>query len=177
MKKHVLNIMVLCVCLWPLSVLATSKPAEITPHIQAEQPHGKATLRYWGFDIYDVSLWMDTPEWSMQKPFALSLNYVMPLSKERMVEETIKQLQTQRQWPVETVDKFTEVLHATLPAVEKKDRLTAIYTPQKSLQLFLNGKYYSEIMDKELLPAFVNIWLGEGNDLPELRANLLNLAQ
>lgn len=159
------------------ALASSSKPVEVAALVQADEPHGTGTLRYWGFDVYDAALWMDAEHWSLNTPFALSLKYVMSLSQERMVEESIKQLQTQKPWPDATLKRFKTLLTQALPAVSKHDRLTAIYKPKGPLKLYLNGKYLSQISDKELLPAFVNIWLGEGNDLPELRADLLNLEQ
>jgi len=85
------------------ATLLVAAALALSPAAQAEQPAweaflpkagevGSGQLRWWGFLVYDASLWSPDGAYKPGGPFALSLRYARDISRKDIVEASIDQM-------------------------------------------------------------------------------------
>jgi hypothetical protein len=152
---------------------ALAKPASIEPAIKAEAPIGQGTYSKFLLTIYDATLWTDAPQWSMNKPFALSLTYHIKVNKDDLIDTTIDEMRHVAPLSDDKETQYRAEFEKIYPILKKGDTLTALYVPKKGMQLYLNDKLYSTATDIEFITHFYAIWLSPETSAPELRQQLL----
>lgn len=155
-------------------------PQPLPPSIMqkyAMQPLGSGELERFFFHVYDAHLF--TPQksaWSMQAPFALSLEYHMNFTKQEILTTTYEEIERVSGIPAsEAKAKWDEKLLTLFPDVKPGDRITALFTPPGKVQFFHNNTATGTLQDEGFASPFFAIWLGEKTSEPAMRQQLLGL--
>ncbi len=153
-----------------------AKPAEIANVVKAGQPYGEGSLAWLMIKAYDADLWTDAAQWSMRAPFALTLTYHMSFSQDEIVSRSAKEMKHDNPalGDAELVH-FRKLMAGAFSAVKSGDEITGFYTPDGTMQFFLNGRRTGQVREAAFAQAFFGIWLSRSTSEPGLRAKLLRL--
>jgi hypothetical protein len=157
-----------------LALLAA--PALATPELPQAQPAGAATLRFWGFPVYDAQLWV-APGFRQSTfashPLALQLQYRMGFTAADTARRSLEEMA--RGGPIDPAlaQRWQDQLERVLPDVKAGDRLLGVHRPGRGAEFFHNGKRIGEIADPVFAGRFFGIWLGPATSEPQLRESLL----
>lgn len=153
-------------------VFAETIPKEIFNTIPDSQKIGSGVLSYLGFKIYEATFF--STDSSDKAGFALSLDYLHKLSKDDLLQGTIKQL-VHIGASASLIEKSEKELSAIFPNhVQEGERITAIYLPNNGTQFFHDGKFIGKISGDEFAKNFFGIWLASKSSSPNLRVKLLS---
>ncbi|UOD49750.1 chalcone isomerase family protein [Orrella daihaiensis] len=173
MVKLLLLISVMLLSIASLTYSATAradKPAWEVFLPNASQV-GTGQFRWWGFLVYDASLWAPFGEYRSGRPFALSLRYARSISKADIVKASIDQMRDLG-FPVQRHPEWTQKLNQVMESVSAGDTLTGIYMPDQGAVFFYNDQLTGQV-DEQLAEAFFAIWLSPKTTAPDLRQALL----
>ena len=141
---------------------------------------GQQRFTYWGFAVYDASLWANTSfaslEWA-QHALVLELRYLRDFKGADIAQRSIDEMHGQRALNAAQTQNWSAQLRQLIPNVREGERLTGVYTPNKSLQLFHQDQLVGEVRDGELAQRFMGIWLAPETSQRQLRQQLLAGAQ
>lgn len=132
---------------------------------------GTGQFRWWGFLVYDATLWSPQGRYQPGGPFALSLRYARAVSKQDIVKASIDQMRDLG-FPVDQHPEWTQKLEQVMESVKAGDSLTGVYTPGQGAVFFFNDQLTGQI-DERLARAFFAIWLDPKTSQPALRQALL----
>jgi hypothetical protein len=153
----------------------TQKPAEINSVIASQSPYGQAKLSKLFFgDVYNISLWTDARTWSFHKPYALSIEYLMPIESDQLVDTTINEFE---RLGAPNLENYRNQLKLLFPSVKEGDRITSFFNPNADVVFFFNGSQIGTIKDGVFRKYFSDIWLSPETQEPEMRNSLLRMQQ
>mgnify|MGYP006206942581 CR=1 FL=1 len=107
---------------------------------------------------------------------ALSIRYARAISSERLVSVSLDEIRRLGVSDEARLTRWGEALAAALPSVEAGDTLAALHRPGEGARFWHQGEPSGEIRDPDLARAFFAIWLDPRTREPQLRAQLLGLA-
>ena len=141
---------------------------------------GQQRFTYWGFDVYDASLWASATfvaeDWATQL-LVLELRYLRDFKGADIAQRSIDEMQGQRALSATQQSNWSATLQALIPNVRAGERITGIYTPDKGMQLLHQDRVLGELRDPELAQRFLGIWLAPETSQRKLRQQLLAGAQ
>lgn len=141
---------------------------------------GQHRFTYWGFEVYDASLWGSTAfapqDWAKQS-LVLELRYLRDFKGADIAQRSIDEMQGQRVLSAAQKQTWASVLLSLIPNVRNGERLTGIYTPDKGMQLLHQDRLLGEVTDVDLAQRFFGIWLAPETSQRQLRQQLLAGAQ
>jgi hypothetical protein len=141
---------------------------------------GQHRFTYWGFEVYDASLWGNTAfaphDWAKQS-LVLELRYLRDFKGADIAQRSIDEMQGQRTLSAAQKQTWSGVLQSLIPNVRSGERLTGIYTPDKGMQLLHQDRLLGEVTDVDLAQRFFGIWLAPETSQRQLRQQLLAGAQ
>lgn len=154
------------------------------PEIQAELPmarwSGSSRLRFFGFDIYDASLWV-TPGFSApaysQHALALSLTYLRAFKGRDIAQRSVQEMRRQGTLEPGVESRWLAAMQTAFPDIEAGERLTGLHLPGTGARFWHQGKARAEVRDAEFSRRFFGIWLAESSSDAGLRNALLQRAQ
>lgn len=142
---------------------------------------GGGLLTWFGFEIYDASLWSSDGNFAglgpeLQQPVAFSLWYHRSFSRERLIDITLKgwrefNLATEAQQA-----RWQAQLEKIWVDTSDGSNMTALVLPGKETRFYNAERLLGRIPDADFGPAFLGIWLDErtrGTRLEDLRTALL----
>lgn len=132
---------------------------------------GSGQFRWWGFLVYDATLWSPQGDYRSGGPFALSLRYARDVSRQDIVEASIDQMRDLG-FVVDKHPEWKAKLDRVMVSVKSGDTLTGVYTPGQGAVFFHNDKLTGQISER-LAEAFFAIWLDPKTSEPKLRQALL----
>lgn len=132
---------------------------------------GSGQFRWWGFLVYDATLWSPLGQYQPGGPFALTLRYARAVSKEDIVKASIDQMR-ELGFAVDRNPEWAQMLNQAMESVNAGDTLTGVYTPGQGAVFFYNDQLTGQI-DERLAKAFFAIWLDPRTTQPALRQALL----
>ncbi len=161
-----------------------SEPAQPRPALQAalRTPRlvGQHRFTYWGFEVYDASLWASAPfaalDW-VKQVLVLELRYLRDFKGADIAQRSMDEMQGQRPLSAAQLQSWSATLQALMPNVRAGEQITGIYTPDKGMQLLHQDRVLGELRDTELAQRFLGIWLATETSQRKLRQNLLAGAQ
>lgn len=168
----------------PLAVLlpASAQPAP-PPELEAALPgarlQGSALMRYFGFRVYEVGLWVGATEvgsdWGV--PLALSIEYARALDGRAIAERSLQEMR--RQGPIGEAEagRWLDAMTRLFPDVREGDRLTGVHEPGRGARFFFNGQPRGAVDDARFAQRFFGIWLAPQTSEPALRTSLLGAAR
>ncbi len=169
---------------WPLvhaqTSAATEAPARLQGLLSSPKLMGQQRFSYWGFAVYDASLWANTSfaslDWA-QHNLVLELRYLRDFKGADIAQRSIDEMHGQRPLTAAQTQNWSAQLRQLIPNVREGERLTGVYTPHKGLQLLHQDQPVGELRDGELAQRFMGIWLAPETSQRQLRQQLLAGAQ
>jgi hypothetical protein len=157
-----------------LALLSGSGSAKSLAHIEGAinqvQPQGTGRLNFWGFHVYDATLYRPAGKDSAE--FALDIKYQKSFSGAAIASRTADEMRNIGVSEAQSVIWGKE-LAAILPNVEPGQTLTGVYSPKQGTTLFYDGKKIAQIPGTDFSKAFFGIWLDSKTSVPKLRSELL----
>ena len=157
-----------------LAVMAPMSSAKEPPHIKSmmgqAQLQGLGRLNFWGFHVYDASLYRGSAKDSQE--FALELKYQRSFSGEAIASRTAQEMKNLGVADAQATSWGKE-LASILPNVEPGQTIAAVYIPKQGTSFFYEGKKISQIQGTDFAKAFFGIWLDSKTSAPKLRVDLL----
>lgn len=137
---------------------------------------GSATMTFLFKDVYEISLYSPGAIFDSSRPFALKLDYKIPIKSDAIVERTISLIRKQAPIDQNTLAQWEKALLAIVPDVDKGINLTGFKDQNGSTQFYRNETWVGQITDKEFTARFFAIWLSEQHTPePKLRRQLLGI--
>ena len=168
--------------LLPMSALAqapavTPLPPEASAALAGAQVAGTGRLRYFGFSVYDATLWV-APDFRAssyaQHGYALDLAYLRALDGREIAERSLEEMQRLFPTTAEQSKDWLAGMSAAFPDVKAGDRLTGLHTPGVGARFWFNGQPRRAMPDPEFSRRFFGIWLSDRTIKPMLRKQLLD---
>ena len=159
-----------------IAASAADLPAELRNSLPQAKLIGKARLKIWGFDVYDVRLWASAgfnPARYSAFPLALELVYLRDFKAQDSVERSLKEMR--RTQPIDDTQaaQWKSDMQRVFLDVRKGDRLTGLHRPGEGAAFWVNGQASGEIRDAEFSRLFFGIWLSPQTSELAMRASLL----
>ncbi len=143
-----------------------------TQYVKEPVNVGSATLKFLFWPIYKAELYAANAEFDFEQPFILRLTYKFAISKEDIVEASLKEIKRQAEFSEEQLESWERKLTKVIPDVAKNDSIYGIKYKGR-LILIKDEKLIADIKDAELAKRFFAIWLGENTSKPKLTKKLL----
>jgi Chalcone isomerase-like len=141
---------------------------------------GQHRFTYWGFDVYDASLWASAPfvaeDWAKQL-LVLELRYLRDFKGADIAQRSIDEMQSQRPLSPAQLKSWSTVLQTLIPNVRAGESITGLYQPDKGMKLLHQDRLLGELSDNEFAERFLGIWLAPETSQRQLRHQLLARAQ
>lgn len=141
---------------------------------------GRASLSWFGLDIYDATLWTETGDFAepgFDQRLALRIDYHRTISSRKLAERTRKEwrrLDRHVRLPVDaTVNEWLAALETMWPDVGPGDYIITIVEPGGQTRFEDSNGPLGVIEDPEFGPAFLSIWLHPRTSRPDLRMALV----
>ena len=158
------------------SNLDPTRIKRLQPYLQTPTLIGQGKYTYWGFDVYNASLWANeaslAPEQWVNQRVALELQYLRDFNGADIVKRSIDEMHTQNALPKNKAGIWLRTLEGIFPNVAKGQSLTGIYIPNTGAQFLFDNTVIGEIKDTELSKRFFDIWLAPQTSAPDLRKKL-----
>ncbi len=166
--------------LFSLNSQAQPLPPELQPALPAATLAGQARLTFWGFDVYQASLWVApgfAPDRYEQSPFALELLYLRDFSGADIAQRSLAEMRRQQPMPAAQAAQWETQMRALFPDVRSGERITGVNQPASGAVFWRNGRWLGEVRDPAFARQFFGIWLSSETSEPQLRRALLAQAQ
>lgn len=140
---------------------------------------GEGTLRWFGFKIYDARFFAARPinvQQLFDTPFALELSYARDFSGASIAETSADEIKRLNGANAAQQQRWLAAMQKIFPNVKSGDRLRGVYEPGRGASFFHNDKPVGVIAEPEFARAFFSIWLDPKTVKPDLRRQLLGLA-
>ncbi|EJN34774.1 hypothetical protein PMI35_00523 [Pseudomonas sp. GM78] len=140
---------------------------------------GGGEMRVFGFSIYSAQLWSPrllagNPP-GADVPFALELTYRRSISREDLVEASIKEMRRLSPTPPNSqlMARWEREMQKAFVDVRAGDRITGVYLPREGARFYVAETLRHVVRDEAFAEAFFAIWLDPRTRDPQLRAQLL----
>jgi hypothetical protein len=155
-----------------LAMIAGSAVAELPPDWRIQ---GQGEMRWFGFRLYEASLWAPDGRWQPDGPFALKLRYARDIPSPRLVEASIEEMQRLGGADKARLARWKAELERVFPDVKEGDVIIGMSLPARGATFYHQDRLTGRIDDVEFARAFFAIWLDERTREPALRTRLLGL--
>ncbi|MGH1460954.1 MAG: chalcone isomerase family protein [Neptuniibacter sp.] len=143
---------------------------EVTPPDDWERV-GAAELKVLWFKVYKAELFTATGVYDQpEMPLLLQLTYQRDISKADLIDETEEQLKPFA--PGEKVSAWLIQLDQIWPEIRQGDQFSFWVDEQGKGSFFHNQRWIGTLAAPEFSYAFINIWLSEQSNYPELAKKL-----
>lgn len=146
------------------------------PELAQPRQIGRGLYTYWGFEIYQASLWAEPGFDAAALPsqrYALELHYRRGFKGRDIAERSLTEMRRVGSFSESQAQRWRSAMQAVFPDVAAGDRLTGVHLPGRGALFYANGRPAGEIADPEFARLFFGIWLSEQTSAPELRLALL----
>ena len=160
----------------PRQDASTQQQQRMQGFLRAPRLVGQHRFTYWGFEVYDASLWADSefsPEDWARQALILELRYLRDFKGADIAQRSIDEMHGQRALGPVQLKSWLDTLQQLIPNVRSGERLTGVYRPGKGMQLLHQDRFVGEVMDAELAQRFMGIWLAPETSQRQLRQQLL----
>jgi hypothetical protein len=158
-------------------VSAANAPPEIRTLLPDATLSGSTRFRYWGFAVYDASLWVEPGFMARdydRHGFALQLQYLRDFSNADITRRSIAEMSRQSNPTPERQQQWQQWLSAAFPDVRDGDRITGVHRPGAGALFLTNGRQTGMVPDADFARRFFGIWLDADTSEPALRQALLS---
>ncbi len=164
-----------CCLMLLLSVPAAAAelPAAACTLLQTCRMVGEGQLRWWGFHVYDASLWSPSGRWQAQVPYALDIRYARRVTGAQLAETSVDELRRLGIGDEAALTRWGAAMKRLFPDVAPGSRLIGVHVPQRGALFYSATSYLGAIEEPEFARGFFAIWLDPRTQTPDLRAALL----
>ena len=159
--------------LLPTPVAADSALVTAARYFSNPVKVGQGLLSYLFWDVYTATLIAPNAKWHPDKPFALSVEYLLDIDGVDIAERTIAEIRDQGYYNESSLSVWQDKLSKILPNVSDGTRLTAVRDKAGHTIFYRDGSWIGEVDDRAFTGPFFDIWLGEKTPQPALRRALL----
>ncbi|KAA0977045.1 chalcone isomerase family protein [Pseudomonas sp. ANT_J28] len=144
---------------------------------------GSGEMRVFGFSIYSAQFWSPRliagEPLGADVPFALELTYSRAISRDDLVEASIKEIRrlSPNSLNSELMARWEREMRQAFVDVRAGDRITGVYMPGEGVRFYVGENLQHVVRDDAFAKAFFAIWLDPRTRNPELRAQLLGTAK
>jgi len=139
---------------------------------------GTARMTFWGFNLYDAELWVDTSfraqDWR-RVPMVLELRYLRAFKGQDIAKRSLDEMRRQTLFSDEQAQRWLEDMTMAFGDIQAGDRLAGVYQPSKGVKFYANGVFRRDMADPEFARLFMGIWLSDRTSEPKMRQALLGL--
>lgn len=137
---------------------------------------GSGRYTYWGFDIYQASLWVapgfDAGALAQQR-YGLELHYLRAFQGRDIAQRSIAEMRRIGSFSEAQAQRWLQAMEAAFPDVAAGDRLLGVHLPGRGAQFYAQGRPTAEVADPAFAQLFFGIWLSQQTAAPQLRLALL----
>ena len=154
----------------------TQQQQRMQGFLRAPRLVGQHRFTYWGFEVYDASLWASSefsPEDGARQALILELRYLRDFKGADIAQRSMDEMQGQRALNPVQLKSWLDTLQKLIPNVRSGERLTGVYRPDTGMQLLHQDRLVGEVRDAELAQRFMGIWLAPETSQRQLRQQLL----
>lgn len=154
----------------------TQQQQRMQGFLRAPRLVGQHRFTYWGFEVYDASLWASSefsPEDWARQALILELRYLRDFKGADIAQRSMDEMQGQRALNPVQLKSWLDTLQKLIPNVRSGERLTGVYRPDTGMQLLHQDRLVGEVRDAELAQRFMGIWLAPETSQRQLRQQLL----
>lgn len=155
---------------------AASPPQELRAWLPAARLSGNTRFSYWGFAVYDASLWVQAgfdPQQFESHGFALQLDYLRDLTNATITRSSIEEMARQSPPTPARRQLWQQWLGDAFPDLNAGDRITGVHRPGKGVLFLTNGRETGNVADAAFARLFFGIWLATSTSQPAMRQALL----
>ena len=144
---------------------------------------GSGEMRMFGFSIYNAQFWsprlLAGKPPGAEEPFALELTYTRAISRDDLVEASLKEIRRLSLNPLspEQVARWDKEMQQAFVDVVPGSRITGVYVPGEGVRFYVGDQLQHVVNDDAFAKAFFAIWLDPRTRNPQLRAQLLGAAK
>lgn len=153
-----------------------STPQELRAWLPSAHLSGSTRFSYWGFAVYDASLWVQAgfdPQQFDRYGFALQLHYLRDFTNAVITDRSVQEMVRQSPPTPERRRLWQQWLQGAFPDVHEGDRITGIHLPGNGALFLTNGRETGRVADAAFARLFFGIWLSAGTSQPAMRQALL----
>jgi hypothetical protein len=136
-------------------------------------------LRYFGFDVYDCTLWVGSgfrASAYAQSAFALELAYLRDWSANSIADRSIREMRPVGNISYEQEARWLRNMQDSFPEVSAEDRILGTHKPFSGARFWFNSQTRPGVTDTDFSPYFFGIWLSGNTSEPKLQSSLLEHA-
>ncbi|MDW5416460.1 chalcone isomerase family protein [Iodobacter sp. CM08] len=140
---------------------------------------GSGDLTWFRLRIYTAKLWSESPQFSLNAPFALELTYHRSISRTQFVETSIDEIKRLfgKQYSAEQLKRWEGEMYRAFTNVNEGDQLIGVFLPNQGCRFYNRNQLLADIRDPEFAKAFFAIWFDERTKDSGLREQLLGSAK
>lgn len=167
--------------LWAGLLLALTAPLVHANTLGAYQTKkqravGQIEFRWFGFSVYDATLFSPTGRYDARSPYVLELTYHRALGGGAVAQTTLNEMQRLGFNNPEKAAKWQLLLTDWFSGIEQGTKLAAMHNANGSTTFIRNGKQVlGTIADPTFSRYFFGIWLDENSRAPKLRNQLIGM--
>lgn len=175
--KSMMNFMMLVLMSITPAYATSESMKRVSLHSQTGlQPVGAGTITWFGFTIYDASLWTENGRFANltdSLPVALHITYRKNIKSSELAERTAEEWQQLNIYTPSERQQWQQRLATIWPTVKPGDSITTLVTDDRQTHFYYNNELIHRIDDPEFGIALLSIWLHPNTSQPELRNKLI----
>lgn len=159
---------------------ARALPAEVAAALPGARLQGSGLLRFLGFRVYDIRLWVGAAavgsDWeraAASTPLALEIEYARALVGAQIAERSLVEMRRQGEIAAADAERWLAAMTQAFPDVKQGDRITGVHLPGRGARFFVNGAPRGDIAEPDFARRFFGIWLAPQTSELALRGALL----
>ena len=140
------------------------------------QPVGSGKLHWFGFTIYEASLWTANGNYDgieNNLPLALHITYRRDIDSKALVQRTVEEWKQLDIFSNEKRKSWGKRLESIWPSVKPGDSITTLFTEKKQTRFYHNSRFIDAIDEPEFGISLLSIWLHPETSEPDLREKLI----
>ncbi|QQC65349.1 chalcone isomerase family protein [Paraburkholderia ginsengisoli] len=162
-----------------LALWASAACADWRGDVQPARLVGEGDFSVFGFTLYRAQLWSERTPVDYDARFALHIVYTRSITRERLAQTGLGEIRRLAAAPIpaETLARWRADMLRAFADVVAGDQLSAVYLPDKGVRFYSGERMTAEFDDPVFARAFFGIWLDPATRAPDLRRQLLGIAQ
>ncbi len=162
------------------STAFANSPAPLKENLEQKilpgaQKLGSGRLTFFGWSIYQASLYSFEKKISFNSPFLLSIEYDRPVKGMQIAKKSIEAIRYLGFDNEYHLASWYAQMRLIFPDVTKGTHLIGLYMPKQGVRFYHGSKPIGMIKDTQFASWFFNIWLSEKTKLKGLRRQLLGM--